>query len=118
MRQPSLALSKGPAGREQGWIRAALSGPPELALAALLSEPRETGLTLGAALREPSGAQRCWQGFTVWGRVWQLEEVTRCADRALADTAVDLSVKWLVAEEIRRGKLPEANRRMLKPPAG
>ena len=99
---------KGLLEREQDWIRAALSGPPELALAALLSEPREAGLdTLGAALRQAKRRAALLAGLCDLGGVWRLEEVTG-ALTALADTAVDLSVKWLVAEEIRRGKLPGA----------
>ncbi|NPD15855.1 glutamine-synthetase adenylyltransferase [Xinfangfangia sp. D13-10-4-6] len=94
--------------READWIRAALSGAPELALASLLSEPREAGLdTLGAALRQAKRRAALLAGLCDLGGVWSLEEVTG-ALTALADTAVDLSVKWLVAEEIRRGKLPGA----------
>ncbi|WP_112309382.1 [protein-PII] uridylyltransferase family protein [Pseudogemmobacter bohemicus] len=94
--------------REAEWIRQALSGAPEAALASLLAEPREAGLdTLGAALRQAKRRAALLAGLCDLGGVWQLNEVTG-ALTALADLAVDLSVKWLVAEEIRRGKLPGA----------
>ncbi|MCL4065237.1 hypothetical protein M3484_01430 [Pseudomonas sp. GX19020] len=94
--------------REAVWIRQALAGAPEHALASLLAEPREAGLdTLGAALRQAKRRAALLTALCDLGGVWQLNEVTG-ALTALADLAVDLSVKWLVAEEIRRGKLPGA----------
>ncbi|MCB5409109.1 glutamine-synthetase adenylyltransferase [Pseudogemmobacter faecipullorum] len=99
---------KGLAEKEAGWLAPALSAPPEAALASLLAEPREAGLdTLGAALRQAKRRAALLTALCDLGGVWSLEEVTG-ALTGLADLAVDLSVKWLVADEIRRGKLPGA----------
>ncbi|MGA0539154.1 glutamine-synthetase adenylyltransferase [Neotabrizicola sp. VNH66] len=99
---------RGLMGREGEWLRAALAGAPEDAMASILTEPREAGLdTLGAALRQAKRRTALLTALCDLGGVWPLEEVT-AALTALADTAVDLSVRWLVAEEIRRGKLPGA----------
>ncbi|VDC31622.1 bifunctional [glutamine synthetase] adenylyltransferase/[glutamine synthetase]-adenylyl-L-tyrosine phosphorylase [Pseudogemmobacter humi] len=99
---------KGLMQREADWLCAALSAPPEGALASLLAEPREAGLdTLGTALRQAKRRAALLTALCDLGGVWSLEEVTG-ALTGLADLAVDLCVKWLVAEEIRRGKLPGA----------
>ncbi|MBE2275120.1 MAG: glutamine-synthetase adenylyltransferase [Rhodobacteraceae bacterium] len=93
---------------EGDWLRAALSVAPEDAMGAILAEPSEAGLdTLGSALRQAKRRTALLAALCDLGGVWPLEDVTG-ALTALADTAVDLSMKWLVAEEIRRGKLPGA----------
>ncbi|WP_438667824.1 bifunctional [glutamine synthetase] adenylyltransferase/[glutamine synthetase]-adenylyl-L-tyrosine phosphorylase [Pseudogemmobacter sonorensis] len=94
--------------REGDWLRAALDLAPEAAMAGILAAPEEAGLDrLGAALREAKGRAALLIALCDLGGVWRLEEVTG-ALTALADRAVDLSLRRLVADEIRRGKLPGA----------
>ena len=93
-------------GREGDWLRAALSGPPEAAAAAELAALEEVPLdALGTALRQAKRRLALLTGLADLGGVWPLETVTGTLT-ALADRAVDLCLRRLVAEEIRRGKLP------------
>ena len=97
---------KGLIWREETWLRAALSGTPETVLDAELDGLAEIGLDdLGAALRVAKRRIALLTGLADLAGVWTLEQVTGALTR-LADRAVDLSMKRLVAEEIRRGKLP------------
>ncbi|MEH7826534.1 glutamine-synthetase adenylyltransferase [Gemmobacter denitrificans] len=92
--------------REGDWLRAALAGAPETALAGVLDPLEEVPLDhLGVALRQAKRRVALLTGLADLGGVWPLEAVTGALS-ALADRAVDLSLKRLVAEEIRRGKLP------------
>ncbi|MDZ4094170.1 MAG: glutamine-synthetase adenylyltransferase, partial [Paracoccaceae bacterium] len=97
---------KGLMHREGAWLRATLLQAPETALDGILTpldaEPLET---LGAALRQAKRRVALLAGLADLGGVWPLESVTG-ALTALADRAVDLALKHLVADEIRRGKLP------------
>lgn len=99
---------KGLISREEVWLRAALHDAPENAMDALLAGlvlvPVEA---LGAALRRAKQRLALLTALADLGGVWDLEQVTGALTR-LADLAVDLSMKRLVAEEIRRGKLPGA----------
>ncbi|MBT9245351.1 glutamine-synthetase adenylyltransferase [Gemmobacter fulvus] len=97
---------KGLMQREAEWLRAALSVAPETALAEVLAglEPLALDL-LGSGLRQAKRRVALLTGLADLGGVWPLEAVTGALS-ALADRAVDLSLKRLVAEEIRRGKLP------------
>lgn len=90
--------------REGAWLRVALTLSPETAIAAVLS-PLAEAEDLPAALRAAKRRVALLVALTDLGGVWRLEEVTG-ALTALADRAVDLSVQRLVADEIRRGKLP------------
>lgn len=99
---------KGLMGREADWLRAALHDAPEAALDAVLAELGP--LALGAlpdGLRIAKRRVALLTALADLGGVWPLEAVTGALTR-LADTAVDLSLKALVADEIRRGKLPGA----------
>ena len=92
--------------REAGWLRVALSLSPETALATVLTAldavPPDQ---LANALRQAKRRVALLSALADLGGVWSLEAVTG-ALTALADRAVDLGLKSLVADEIRRGKLP------------
>ncbi len=94
--------------REGDWLREALAAAPESYLAAELT--RLDGLAadaLAPALRRAKRRVALLTALADLGGVWRLEEVTAALSR-LADRAVSLGVSALVAEEIRRGKLPGA----------
>jgi glutamate-ammonia-ligase adenylyltransferase len=94
--------------RESDWLEEALAGTPEAALAAELAGL--DGLAsddLGVALRRAKARVALLAGLCDLGGVWTLEEVTG-ALTGLADRAVDLGLKALVADEIRRGRVPVA----------
>ncbi|MGB8813780.1 MAG: glutamine-synthetase adenylyltransferase [Paracoccaceae bacterium] len=97
---------KGVMAREASWLRQALSLAPETALAGILDPLSELPLDgLGAGLRIAKRRVALLTGLADLGGVWQLQSVTG-ALTSLADHAVSLSMKRLVADEIRRGKLP------------
>ena len=92
--------------REGDWLRAALGIAPETALASVLTGLDAVPLDgLAAALRQAKRRVALLAGLADLGGVWGLMEVTGALTR-LADRAVDLSMRRLVADEIRRGKLP------------
>lgn len=92
--------------REAEWLREAAGQAPEAALEAVLAAPGEVGADLlGPALRQAKRRAALLAGLCDLGGVWPLEAVTGALTR-LADRAVDLCLQRLVAEEIRRGKLP------------
>lgn len=96
---------KGLMDREAGWLRGALADAPEAALAAVLDGLSGMGLEeLPAALRVAKRRVALLTALADLGGVWPLDRVTG-ALTALADRAVDLALRRLVAEEIRRGKL-------------
>ena len=93
--------------RESGWLRDALAGPPEDALHKELAQLAPIPLAeLPAALRQSKRRIALLAALCDLGGVWPLSEVTG-ALTALADYAVDLPVQRLIAEEVRRGKLPD-----------
>lgn len=92
--------------REGDWLRAALSILPEDALDQIMAElPPLTLDQLPGGLRRAKRRVALLTALADLGGVWRLEAVTAALTH-LADTAVDLSIKALVADEIRRGKLP------------
>ena len=91
-------------GREAEWLRGALVGAPEAALAAVLAEMAGVA-ALGPGLRLAKRRVALLVALGDLGGVWDLSAVT-AALTALADRAVDLCVRRLVAEEVARGKLP------------
>lgn len=92
--------------REAEWLRAALSGPIEAAFAAEIARLQEVTLeALGAELRRAKRRLALLIALADLGGAWSLEQVTG-ALTTLAETAVDLALRRLVADEIRRGKLP------------
>ncbi len=99
----------GLAAREAAWLEEALCGAPEPALQAVLAglDAAAGSAALPVALRVAKRRVALLAGLADLGGVWPLETVTGALTR-LADRAVDLSLKALVAEEIRRGRLPGA----------
>ncbi|MGB3279926.1 MAG: glutamine-synthetase adenylyltransferase [Pseudorhodobacter sp.] len=94
--------------READWLRPALAMAPETAVAAELAALEALALDeLGKGLRAAKRRVALLAGLADLGGVWPLETVTG-ALTDLADKAVDLSLQRLVAEEIRRGKIPGA----------
>ncbi len=94
--------------REAEWLRAALAQAPESVLQAELQALDPVAPDrLSTALRQAKRRVALLVALADLGGVWPLEQVTG-ALTALADRAVDLSIRTLVAEEIRRGKLPGA----------
>jgi len=94
--------------REAAWLRGALALAPERALDNLLSAldaPQPEGLAL--ALRRAKGRVALLVALADLGGVWALEEVTGALTR-FADLAIQLGLRTLVADEVRRGKLPGA----------
>jgi len=100
---------KGLMGREGAWLRGALAGAPEAAMAEVLAAPVgvEGAEALGEALRVAKRRAALLTALCDLGGVWSLEEVTGALTR-LADLSVDLGIRWFTGEEIRRGKLPGA----------
>jgi glutamate-ammonia-ligase adenylyltransferase len=94
--------------REGDWLRAALAGNPEKAFQEILAALEPVAVdALSDALRQAKRRAALLTALADLGGVWPLLQVTG-ALTDLADRAVDLSMKRLVAEEIRRGKLPGA----------
>ncbi|NGM46680.1 glutamine-synthetase adenylyltransferase [Rhodobacter sp. SGA-6-6] len=92
--------------REAEWLREIAGQAPEAALDAALAAPGEAATDrLGPALRQAKRRVALLAGLCDLGGVWPLEMVTGALTQ-LADRAVDLCLQRLVAEEIRRGKLP------------
>ncbi len=92
-------------GREGAWARSALEDP-EAALDATLAEAAAAPPShLGSALRRAKRRASLLAALMDLGGAWSLEEVTGALTR-LADLAVDLSLKALVADAIRRRRLP------------
>ncbi len=94
--------------REGDWLRVALSLAPETAFSALLVALDPVAVdALPVALRQAKRRAALLVALADLGGVWSLTQVTG-ALTDLADRAVHLSMTRLVAEEIRRGKLPGA----------
>ena len=97
---------RGLVAREAVWLRLAVTLPPETVLAACLTSLDAVPLdALARALREAKRRVALLTALCDLGGVWPLETVTGALTR-LADRAVDLSIRALVADEMRRGKLP------------
>lgn len=104
--------------REDDWLRQALEMAPETAVATELASLDALTLdTLASGLRRAKRRIALLAGLADLGGVWPLEQVTG-ALTDLADRAVDLSLQRLVAEEIRRGKIPGATPDDAKTAAG
>jgi [glutamine synthetase] adenylyltransferase / [glutamine synthetase]-adenylyl-L-tyrosine phosphorylase len=93
---------------EADWLRAALLQPPETVCAQVLAGLEAAQVdALPDALRAAKRRFALITALADLGGVWSLMQVTG-ALTDLADRAVDLALRRLVAEEIRRGKLPGA----------
>ncbi|NBZ87607.1 glutamine-synthetase adenylyltransferase [Stagnihabitans tardus] len=92
--------------KEQAWLDPALETAPEQAfdqvLASLTQSP---GDALGPALRQAKRRIALLTGLADLGGVWDLSRVTQSLTR-FADAAVQACLTHLVAEEVRRAKLP------------
>ena len=94
-------------GRESVWLHGALPAAPEQVLRAELHLLDAVPLAeLPSALRQAKRRVALLAALADLGGVWQLVDVT-AALTALADRAVDLPLTRLIAEEVRRGKLPD-----------
>lgn len=94
--------------READWLRAALHIAPETAFAGVLVALNEVPLDLlPVALRQAKRRAALLTALADLGGLWSVMQVTGALTR-LADRAVDLAMRRLVADEIRRGKLPGA----------
>ncbi len=89
--------------REGDWLRVALMQRPEDVVPDVLAG---IGDPLGPALRQAKRRMALYTALADLGGVWTLEQVTG-ALTALADRAVDLALRAAIADEVRRGKLPE-----------
>jgi glutamate-ammonia-ligase adenylyltransferase len=93
--------------READWLPEAVADP-EAALDAVLAAPEAAAPDeLALALRQAKRRVALLAALCDLGGVWPLDMVTGALTR-LADRAVHLALTRLVAEEIRRGKLPGA----------
>ncbi|MBL4917899.1 glutamine-synthetase adenylyltransferase [Szabonella alba] len=94
--------------REEGWLRAAFALSPETALETELFRLRDLPAEgLGAELRRAKRRVALLAALADLGGVWPLETVTSALTR-LADGALSVALRHLVADEIRRGKIPGA----------
>ena len=93
--------------READWLRAAVEAPDAALATTLAAADTLTAEALPLALRQAKRRVALLAALCDLGGAWTLEQVTG-ALTALADKAVHLSLTTLVAEEIRRGKLPGA----------
>ncbi|MDP1575205.1 MAG: glutamine-synthetase adenylyltransferase, partial [Cypionkella sp.] len=94
--------------REAQWLRVALTLAPETAFAGVLVALHDVALDqLPNALRQAKRRAALLTALADLGGVWSLMQVTG-ALTDLADRDDDLAMQRLVADEIRRGKLPGA----------
>ncbi|MER5172572.1 glutamine-synthetase adenylyltransferase [Thioclava kandeliae] len=92
--------------RERDWLGPYLERNPEDAIRAEFDRlPEVAPPEMGVELRRAKRRVALIIALADLGGIWGLEEVTRTLS-AFADLAVDLALKSLLSEEIRRGKLP------------
>ena len=109
--------------RHADWLGAIAETAPETAMANLLGEMRETVAGapdqkgVASALRRAKSRAALLVALADLGAVWDLGEVT-AALTDLADAAIASGVDWLIAEELRRGKLPGLTEEMAARGAG
>jgi glutamate-ammonia-ligase adenylyltransferase len=93
-------------GKEADWLRAVLAEPPETVFETVLADlARAAPDRLASALRQAKRRAALLVALADLGGVWDLDQVTGALTR-LADQAVQACVSTLVADEMRRGKLP------------
>ena len=94
--------------KDAGWLRDMLSGAPEAGIiAATQALDVLAGDALAPALRKAKRRIALTVALADLGGIWPLETVTGVLTD-FADHAVALGLKALIADEIRRGKLPGA----------
>jgi len=92
--------------RERDWLESALTDRPDAACAAELASLSNCALPdLSARLRRAKRRVALLAGLADLGGIWRLDQVTG-ALTDLDDRATHTALTALVAEEIRRGKLP------------
>ncbi len=91
--------------REGDWLRAVVDDPEGAVDAALAALPAVPLADLPGALRRAKRRIGLIAALADLGGAWPLETVTATLTR-LADAAVDAAAKALVAEALRRGRLP------------
>ena len=92
--------------RERDWLDKALTRPPEDSLRPELTALDAVPLAdLSARLRQAKRRVALLAALADLGGIWSLDQVTG-ALTDLADRACDAGLRALLAEEIRRGKLP------------
>jgi len=108
--------------RHADWLGEVATQAPEAATEAILddlaAEAREADRAgLASLLRRAKSRAALLIALADLGGVWALGEVTR-ALTALADACVAVAVRWLLAEELRRGRLPGLGEADLETGAG
>ncbi|OWJ72593.1 glutamine-synthetase adenylyltransferase [Haematobacter massiliensis] len=97
--------------REALWFDTIAHAEPEVVLGAELSAVEAAGIAggagLAAALRQAKRRVALLVALCDLGGVWALSEVTG-ALTALSDHAVQAAIRSAVADEIRRGRIPDA----------
>ena len=94
---------------EEPWLRAALTLDPDTALTAdFAALDTLTPDTLAQGLRQTKRRAALWIALCDIGGLWPLEQVTATLT-TLADRAVETALLHLVADEVRRGKLPPSD---------
>lgn len=93
--------------KEADWLREALSQDPDAAFDTALIIEGDSEKALSAALRQAKRRAALYTGLADLAGVWPLEKVTGALTR-LAEIATDKALKFYVAHEISRGKLPGA----------
>jgi glutamate-ammonia-ligase adenylyltransferase len=115
------------AARHQDWLAEAVAQSPEAALDAILDGMRAAvdeaasqaagQAPVRQALRRAKARAALLIALADLGGVWQLAEVTGALTR-LADAAVAAAARWLLAGELRAGRLPGLDEAALETGAG
>ena len=97
-------------GREVDWLADAIALPPEKTLAELLAVTaiavEGTDLRgVGTTLRRAKSRAALLIALSDLGEAWTLGEVTEALTE-LADGLTGIAARWLLAQEVARGKLP------------
>jgi glutamate-ammonia-ligase adenylyltransferase len=109
--------------RHGDWLSGIATEAPESTLAVLLAELRRAGAeapdqpTLSRLLRRAKSRAALLIALADLGGVWGLAPVT-AALSDLAETATDTALRWLMAEELRRNRLPGLTEAMLETGGG
>ncbi|KIC49277.1 [glutamate--ammonia-ligase] adenylyltransferase [Tateyamaria sp. ANG-S1] len=93
--------------KEATWLPQAMDDT-DAALAQVLSPPEADVTTLKPALRQAKRRVALLAGLADLAGAWTLEQVTSALTR-LADMACDVALTAALAEQVRRGKLPDTD---------
>ncbi|MGH1368945.1 MAG: glutamine-synthetase adenylyltransferase [Maritimibacter sp.] len=103
---------------EADWLRAAFSRDPRTVFEGVLADMGgETDADLRRSLRQAKRRAALFTALADLAGVWSLEQVTSALTK-LGETATDMALKFHVAQEIKRGKLPGANEDDIKTAGG